>query len=93
MNIVSPALFTLAALAATLTIWKSLSAALPAFRSLRAQLALEEADRVVHVATLDTRLTRAEEQEARAARPRRRLLQPKPVTHRLHHFPHRAHAA
>jgi hypothetical protein len=93
MNIVSPALFTLAALAAALTIWKSMTAALPAFSSLRAQLAQEEADRVIHVATLDTRMTRAEEQEARAARPRRRLLQPKPVTHRLHHFPHRAHAA
>jgi hypothetical protein len=91
MTIVPTVLFLLAAIAATATIWTSVKSALPAIRSLRLQLADALEDRTIHVATRNTR-TAIEAESRRAAR-RRRRAHPKPVTHRLHHFPHRAHAA
>ena len=92
MSIATPALFSIAALAALLSIWKSAVAALPVIRALRAQLAETSQPPLVHVATLDTRSLIIEEAAARSARLRRHM-RPKPVTHRLHQFPHRAHAA
>lgn len=90
MNIFPSVLFTLAAIAAVSTIWKSIAAALPVVRTLRTQLARASQERVIHVTRLDTRPAIADEPRAR---PRRHHPQPKPVTHRLHHFAHRAHAA
>ncbi|AXB77154.1 hypothetical protein [Novosphingobium sp. P6W] len=92
MSIATPALFTIATIAAFLTIWKSVAAALPAIRALRAQLAEASQVPLVQVATLNTRSSIIEETAVRSARLRRHL-HPKPVTHRLHQFPHRAHAA
>jgi hypothetical protein len=94
MSIVPPLLFSIAALAAVLTIWKSAAAALPAFRCLRLQLADASQERVIHVGSLDRRSTSDATAEARPSSARvRRHPRPKPVTHRLHHFPHRTHAA
>lgn len=94
MSIVSPALFSLAALAAILTIWKSAATALPIVRNLRRQLAEASRERVIHVGTLDVRgpLETPAETRRPSARARRHPC-PKPVTHRLHHFPHRVRVA
>lgn len=91
MTIVPTVLFLLAAIAATATIWTSLQSALPAIRGMRLQLADDFKDRAIHVATRNTRS--APDTETRRAARRRRHAHPKPVTHRLHHLPHRAHAA
>lgn len=92
MAIVPTVLFAIAAVAAAMTIWKSISAALPAIHTLRAQLAEASRDHMIHVATLETRLLEQEEDHHPVTRSRRHP-RPKPVTHRLHQFPHRAHAA
>lgn len=86
MSIFASILFALAAVAAAATIWKTTLTALPSLRALRRALAEEEAGHVIRVTTLDTR----------TAMPRnkvRRHPQPKPVTHRLHHYPHRTQVA
>lgn len=87
MNIVASLLFVLAAAAAAVTIRASIAAALPSIRGLRRALAEGAGESRLHVSTLDTRAA------GRQSRRPRRLHQPKPVTHRLHQYPHRAHAA
>lgn len=84
MSLFATVLFVLAAMAALVTIWKSLFAALPGIRALRAELAGNIDGQVVHVSTLDPRAA------PRHARRSRCLKQPKPVTHRMHRYPHRA---
>lgn len=86
MTIVSSFLFAFAGIAAIATIWKTLTAALPVISALHRDLATELDGHAISVTTLDTREVR------RPARPRRRL-QAKPVTHRLHQYPHHTHAA
>ncbi len=86
MTIVASFLFAFAGIASLVTIWKTLATALPAVRTLHRDLSAEMNGHAIHVATLDTREGR------RPARPRRHL-QPKPVTHRLHQYPHHVHAA
>jgi hypothetical protein len=94
MSIVPPILFSIAALAAVLTIWKSAMSALPIVRTLRRQLAEASQERVIHVASLDLRTSIEPPAEARRQTVcARRHACPKPVTHRLHQFPHRTHAA
>lgn len=80
------ALFALGGVVALATIWTTLRSALPAIRALRRDLSAELDGHAIHVATLDTRTP------CRPARSRRHM-QPKPVTHRLHQYPHRVHAA
>ncbi|WP_159982490.1 MULTISPECIES: hypothetical protein [unclassified Novosphingobium] len=89
MSIAPSVLFSFAALAAILTIWKNIVAALPAIRGLRAELS-DDGD--IHVTTLETRSLAPNSAEARSPRSRRHQ-HPKPITHRLHHFPHPARAA
>lgn len=91
MAIVPPVLFAIAAMAAALTIWKSIGAALPVIRTLRAELAAASRDHLIHASTLETRAVL--EDEYQPATRALRHPRPKPVMHRLHHFPHRAHAA
>lgn len=90
MTIFPPVLFALGGLAAVLTIWRTLSSALPAIKSLREQLA-SEGKTAIHVTTRDMR-EHGKCAPARKAR-QRRHIQPKPVTHRLHQYPWRANAA
>ncbi|HUD29479.1 MAG TPA: hypothetical protein VMQ93_11455 [Novosphingobium sp.] len=94
MSILPSALFSLAAVAAALTIWKSLSVALPLLRTLRVQLNETPEERSIHVSTLDLRSPLGAPVETRRAHPlARHHRRPKPVTHRLHQFPHRTTAA
>jgi hypothetical protein len=79
-----PVLFTIAALAAAFVIRRSLVEALPVIARLRAELAIENAGRPITMTTLDTRDHDVGEIEEPLRH--RRHLQPKPVTHRLHHF-------
>lgn len=88
MNILAFILFALAAVAAMRTIWKSLGGALPAIRAMHAALSDSEARPLIQVKTLQTRT----EPKIRPPRRPRRQQQPKPVAHRLHHYPHRTHA-
>lgn len=91
MTVVTPVLFIIAACAAGFTLWKSIAPAVAAFRDLRAQLTMSDAEQIVHVGTVVTRERSATKQGER--RPRAlRHPQPKPVVHRLHHYPH-SHAA
>jgi predicted secreted protein len=89
MTTLASILFALAAAAAVLTIWKSLTAALPAIRALHATLSDNASPPVIHVRTLPTRT----EVQTRTSRRHRRTQRPKPVTHRLHQYPHRTHVA
>ncbi|KQM19503.1 hypothetical protein ASE49_04555 [Novosphingobium sp. Leaf2] len=92
MTVITPLLFIIAACAAGFTIWKSIAPAIAAIRDLRAQLAMSDAEQIVHVGTSLTR----ERSEVKSAERRPRALrhpQPKPVIHRLHQYPHHAHAA
>ncbi|HUD94183.1 hypothetical protein [Sphingobium sp.] len=95
MSILPFALFSLAVVAAALTIWKSLSVALPLLRTLRGQLNETPEERSIHVTTLDLRSPPlGAPVETRRAHPlARHHRRPKPVTHRLHQFPHRTTAA
>ncbi|AOR75523.1 hypothetical protein QUC32_14305 [Novosphingobium resinovorum] len=88
MTIIASILFSLAAAAAALTIWKSLTTALPAVRAMHAALCDSAAPPPIHAKTLQTRT----DGKVRSLRRPRRQLHPKPVTHRLHHYPHRNHA-
>ncbi|MFT4055031.1 MAG: hypothetical protein QM681_11040 [Novosphingobium sp.] len=88
MTILASVLFAFAAVAAMLTLWKSLAGALPAIRAIHAALSDGEARPLIHVKTLQTRT----EPKIRSPRRPRRQQHPKPVTHRLHHYPHRTHA-
>lgn len=88
MSVVPILLFTLAAVAATCTIWSSLSSALPAILDLRAQRHKGATHHRVSMCTLDVRST---EHTARGRR--RRKAHPNRVTHRLHHFAHPTKAA
>lgn len=88
MTTIVSVLFALAAAAAALTIWKSLTASLPTIRMLHAMRSDNGSPPIIHVRTLQTRT----ESQARTSR-RRRNQHPKPVVHRLHQYPHRTHVA
>jgi len=88
MSVVPSVLFLFAAAAAIAAIWTSLRLGLPAISALKHELAAASQDRMIHVSTLQTRddVAKPMHRPARA----RRHARPKPVTHRLHHFPHAA---
>ncbi|MEE4453517.1 hypothetical protein [Novosphingobium resinovorum] len=89
MSIFASIIFGLAAVTAVATIWKTTLTALPSLRALRRALAEEEAGHVIRVTTLNTRTA----MPRRSGNKVRRHPQPKPVTHRLHHYPHRTQVA
>lgn len=93
MSVVPVIIFTIAAIAASYAIWSNLRSALPAIMSLRHQLAEMPSVHCIHMNTLDPRFDSAAANKTAAHRQRRRVLRPKPVTHRLHHYPRPAHVA
>lgn len=81
MTFIPPAIFALAITVAMFVIWKTLRSALPAIRSLKNEW--RDALRVEKEPAREA--SRISVRPRKVHRPRRRL-QPKPITHRLHHF-------
>lgn len=93
MSVFIPALFALAALAATLAIISSVKRALPAIHILRIQSRETSTGMPITMRTVSTRDVPLSSAMCRAGAIHRRKARPKPVTHRLHRFPHHIDAA
>lgn len=92
MTILPIILFSIAALASTLTIWISLCAAAPAFHMLRAEREDAFRDRVIHVRTVVRPMCEIEKRHVPAVTVN--ISQSRQITHRRCNFSHhQAHAA
>lgn len=83
MKFIPPAIFALALTIALIVIWKTVRQALPTIRKLRSELRGVAAPMLAPIG--EPAQAPIAMRQGTAHRPRRRL-QPKPVTHRLHHF-------
>lgn len=93
MNVLVPALFAFAGFAAIWAMSSSLKSALPAIRLLRRRQREAMMGVPVTVRKLPTRAVPDDVGPRRSETACRRGARPKPVTHRLHRFPHRIDAA
>lgn len=86
MNAVASILFVVAGMSAVVAIRHSVRTALPAFRTLRAQLAGDVTEGAIITSKLQTRDAPEFEPVSIGAVRHRGQRRPKPVTHRLHQF-------